>query len=690
MNGSENKKHVPYRDSKLTRMLEDCLGGNAKTTLVCMCSSEARNAVESVSTCRFGVRAKRVVNTARINVEKGVEEYKGELVKAGKREKDLTKFVNVLCKELLKIKKLISEGQIELINFDSPLWDSVKMILADANGGVAEKSVAEEETVEKTAEKMVEKTDAADAADDAVAPSSPPSSGPSSEHSTPPSTPPTTPPPSGPQVEQLQCALEALIEELSLRDETVKELQLDVNVSKEQGEEGEKERHALQEECANYKQAMSLLEQDTNAAKRELTNSQYKEKEATMFLRQMRKEYRRLQQQVSRGGMTVKPLEEDGEGVAYIDLMMKEAGLMEDEEEEEEEEEEVATPAVELAAVPPLPSSSPPPLSPPLLPPATGTKREAELMADITELTSKFLELRMQLEEEKSTVEMLSETAGKKKNGLANEAIVLRKALDRRHQDVQTALLKLQELHMMNRTLNRKIANREQHVSFLEDSLQDLQDAHRLGIVENSHALKTAQAENKRLQSIVDALTSGHGGGGMGSPNRVVVPIRGGNTGRTPRKNDSPEVRIRGRSEGEEGAAAGWSPVRKGAVPVMMGSLEVAAGGSSEAFFNDGDDDEDEEEPSFDIDKELSRYNDGEAQDLVGEDEDEDVQIARAAAATAKAMQAEKEKQKKQKRRLSTRLRAFSNSASSVLRTSSVGSKKEGGEEKAEPWLFKK
>jgi hypothetical protein len=63
---------------------------------------------------------------------------------------------------------------------------------------------------------------------------------------------------------------------------------------------------------------------------------------------------------------------------------------------------------------------------------------------------------------------------------------------------VQTALLKGQELHMMNKTLSRKLANREQHVQYLEESLQDLQDAHREFLVENGGRSDDLAKENKR------------------------------------------------------------------------------------------------------------------------------------------------------------------------------------------------
>src|SRR3569833_4786502 len=50
--------HVPYRDSKLTRILQESLGGNSQTSLVITCSLSAYNDRETLSTLRFGNRAK--------------------------------------------------------------------------------------------------------------------------------------------------------------------------------------------------------------------------------------------------------------------------------------------------------------------------------------------------------------------------------------------------------------------------------------------------------------------------------------------------------------------------------------------------------------------------------------------------------------------------------------------------------
>lgn len=59
--------HIPYRDSKLTRILQPSLGGNAKTAIICNITPAVIHADESHSTLRFACRAKRVVNNAVVN-----------------------------------------------------------------------------------------------------------------------------------------------------------------------------------------------------------------------------------------------------------------------------------------------------------------------------------------------------------------------------------------------------------------------------------------------------------------------------------------------------------------------------------------------------------------------------------------------------------------------------------------------
>ncbi|XP_020099506.1 kinesin-like protein KIN-7L isoform X1 [Ananas comosus] len=67
---SDNGKqrgHIPYRDSKLTRILQPALGGNAKTSIICTVAPEEVHIEETRGTLHFASRAKRVTNCAQIN-----------------------------------------------------------------------------------------------------------------------------------------------------------------------------------------------------------------------------------------------------------------------------------------------------------------------------------------------------------------------------------------------------------------------------------------------------------------------------------------------------------------------------------------------------------------------------------------------------------------------------------------------
>uniref|UniRef100_A0A2C9K1D9 Kinesin-like protein n=1 Tax=Biomphalaria glabrata TaxID=6526 RepID=A0A2C9K1D9_BIOGL len=60
-------KHIPYRDSKLTRLLQDSLGGNTKTMMVACLSPADNNYEETLSTLRYANRAKNIKNKPKIN-----------------------------------------------------------------------------------------------------------------------------------------------------------------------------------------------------------------------------------------------------------------------------------------------------------------------------------------------------------------------------------------------------------------------------------------------------------------------------------------------------------------------------------------------------------------------------------------------------------------------------------------------
>ncbi|XP_016456492.1 kinesin-like protein KIN-7N isoform X2 [Nicotiana tabacum] len=65
--GVKLRVHIPYRDSKLTRILQPALGGNAITSIICTVAPEEIHVEESKGTLQFASRAKRITNCVQVN-----------------------------------------------------------------------------------------------------------------------------------------------------------------------------------------------------------------------------------------------------------------------------------------------------------------------------------------------------------------------------------------------------------------------------------------------------------------------------------------------------------------------------------------------------------------------------------------------------------------------------------------------
>ena len=82
---SKERKHIPYRDSKLTRLLENSLGGNCKTTMIATISPAQCSFNESLSTLNFAKRAKNIKNRPIVNEDIDhnalIHQYENELRK---------------------------------------------------------------------------------------------------------------------------------------------------------------------------------------------------------------------------------------------------------------------------------------------------------------------------------------------------------------------------------------------------------------------------------------------------------------------------------------------------------------------------------------------------------------------------------------------------------------------------------
>lgn len=97
---AENSAHIPYRDSKLTRLLQDSLGGNSKTIMIANVGPASMNYEETIITLRYAYRAKSIKNNP----------VKNEDIKEGK--------LLGLQQEIERLKQLIMEKSNGVISTD--------------------------------------------------------------------------------------------------------------------------------------------------------------------------------------------------------------------------------------------------------------------------------------------------------------------------------------------------------------------------------------------------------------------------------------------------------------------------------------------------------------------------------------------------------------------------------------------
>jgi hypothetical protein len=99
----ERKKHIPFRDSKLTRLLQDSLGGNSKTLMIAACSPADYNFDETLSTLRYASRARKITNKPKVNEdpkEALIKEYASEIER---------------LKRMLEERGIAEEGEVRVV-----------------------------------------------------------------------------------------------------------------------------------------------------------------------------------------------------------------------------------------------------------------------------------------------------------------------------------------------------------------------------------------------------------------------------------------------------------------------------------------------------------------------------------------------------------------------------------------------
>eukprot|EP00550_Attheya_septentrionalis_P005913 CAMPEP_0198290056 /NCGR_PEP_ID=MMETSP1449-20131203/8041_1 /TAXON_ID=420275 /ORGANISM="Attheya septentrionalis, Strain CCMP2084" /LENGTH=1226 /DNA_ID=CAMNT_0043988485 /DNA_START=89 /DNA_END=3769 /DNA_ORIENTATION=- len=542
------------RKSKLTRFLLPAFGGNCLTTLLLTASPSTYNVSETMDTIRFGQRCRRIENSPSIQRAINPADFARRLASSEEMQDKLITLVKELASECHSLKPEGTSWIRKNKTPATPLWETIETIVDENEVGT------KNDLIKKIRSRKLDEKSTTD--DD----------------------------------KELGKSDIAIIDNVHENAENA-ELRSEVAILRSQNEklliEKEKNQHELFE--ANAK--IQMLSQQKMEVEHNLRTSQFRENEATVFLRQFRRFYRRLLKNKAAQGtgdtseITAKvPGVPDLDDLIDVDTLLLESGLIEEEEirddkaggpyrpsggallrstnaakkaakeeamlETKEKGADVDTenergggdadadagagmtrqsisrsnnPAFSVSAITNRQKALHTPAG------RLANMREKDLERDLLQMTERCIELQVSLNEEKANVDVLTNRSGSlSKKRLAQEATSLRQALDRKTHDLQAIIWKMNELHLINKTYNEKMANSEQHVTYLEESLLDLQNTNRRTILEREESEKKLRGEAEKLKVLVNEATIPLWQFGEISvaertlPRRVILPIRGG------------------------------------------------------------------------------------------------------------------------------------------------------------------
>lgn len=159
--------HVPYRDSKLTRILQESLGGNSTTCLVITCSLSAYNDRETLSTLRFGNRAKSIKNKIVQNAERSAKELLIALTEAEAKIERSTELVKMIQSKIASMLKELAPADITSESFKALVEESklistaedMEYLYAKLKGTPLGAAVSGEEPIEEERKEEQEEED---------------------------------------------------------------------------------------------------------------------------------------------------------------------------------------------------------------------------------------------------------------------------------------------------------------------------------------------------------------------------------------------------------------------------------------------------------------------------------------------------------------------------------------------------
>ena len=481
---TEGKDFVSYRDSKLTRLLNDSLGGNSKTSLIITCAPSVFNVDETISTLRFGKRAKLIKNKAKVNVERSVGEYQEMLRRSEKTIQKQTEMITSLQNDMAHLRGAILELDP---NFD-PNDPAMQRIAAVVGQG----SSADTTAIVQDLQKRVEELELSNIDLEAVN-------------------------------EQYKEEIVEKDSELDIQGQMLEDRVEELNNTKSELLSLKERSIKFEEkvkEYAVFRKKVEIMEQEyiIQLDELEVENADLTEKLHALLLNEI--ESKHAQARRARRRKEMRPKRASG-GVSQEENRPQVGRL------EEEAKEETAT-----GKVKPARDIKPSPRRPP---------QEAEALIKKLEKENRRIRTEMQkLEADNVTlVDVVEELKAKTSPDAVDTAVTVSQ-LTHETQRLQEQLRKVKR---QNETQERLLNNRQSHIDVLELALQEANQMHKKMDVEKRRQIETLQEKLRLAEQMFDDLYAQDQPikERRGTNPHIVVPMVGKNTPRVPNGREAGE-----------------------------------------------------------------------------------------------------------------------------------------------------
>ena len=542
--GKESKRVSPRamaNAAKLAYLLQPCFGGNYFTTVICTGSPSSYNIGDTINTIKFGQQCRKVSNYPMPCPALTFNACRARIAISEEQQERLTVLVKMLASECQSLKETGNQKYPEGVG----LWNAISKIAESGVEGIEQSVVLKKETEVENSEEKADKA----------------------------------------KIKELEETLDQHKVAREKAESAMRDMRSDITALRSQNESLVKELQKMQREFNDAKSELKSLETRKEEVDHHLRTSQFRENEAILFLRQFRTFYLRLlKNKAAHGSGSTKDLTDevskkipgvsDLADLLDVDKLMVESGIIEKAEvgadtnspdyypsqtalsNSGEKAEKAELKEMELMrGMEGVGGGSRGRISivntknsnkftfgqltnyrQKLLETPAGRlamQKEKELENDLGELAKKCVSLQNAVIAEKAMVEALSARQGAmSKMKAAQELNTLKQELERKTNDLHAIVWKMNELHLVNKTIDTKVENREQHVTYLEEHLVDLQTRNRRLVIDRQEAEKRLRDENGNLKNQLDGMTSKtwqlvESAGEQMPPWRLVVPYSG-------------------------------------------------------------------------------------------------------------------------------------------------------------------